>query len=38
MYLVGALITAFAPNYPVLVIGRLVFGIGIGLVCLFLRM
>jgi sugar porter (SP) family MFS transporter len=31
MYLVGALITAFAPNYPVLVIGRLVFGIGIGL-------
>lgn len=31
MYLVGALITAFAPNFPLLVIGRLVFGIGIGL-------
>nr|AFK44058.1 unknown [Lotus japonicus] len=31
MYLVGALVTALAPNFPVLVVGRLVFGIGIGL-------
>ncbi|XP_068669753.1 D-xylose-proton symporter-like 2 [Aristolochia californica] len=31
LYLVGALLTALAPNYPVMVIGRFVFGIGIGL-------
>lgn len=30
-YLVGALITSLAPNFPIMVIGRLVFGIGIGL-------
>lgn len=32
MYLVGALVTAFAPDLVVMVIGRLVYGIGIGLV------
>ncbi|CAL0334260.1 unnamed protein product [Lupinus luteus] len=31
VYLVGALVTAVAPNFPVLVVGRLVFGLGIGL-------
>ncbi|EOY10062.1 PREDICTED: D-xylose-proton symporter-like 2 [Theobroma cacao] len=31
MYLVGALVTAFAPDLVVMVIGRLVYGIGIGL-------
>ncbi|KAI9157355.1 hypothetical protein LWI28_021179 [Acer negundo] len=31
MYLVGALVTAFAPDFVVLVIGRFIFGIGIGL-------
>ncbi|KAG4979295.1 hypothetical protein JHK82_032543 [Glycine max] len=31
VYLVGALVTALAPNFPVLVLGRLVFGTGIGL-------
>ncbi|KAG9454404.1 hypothetical protein H6P81_007308 [Aristolochia fimbriata] len=31
LYLLGALLTALAPNYPVMVIGRFVFGIGIGL-------
>ncbi|TKY67851.1 D-xylose-proton symporter 2 [Spatholobus suberectus] len=31
LYLVGALVTALAPNFTVLVLGRLVFGIGIGL-------
>ncbi|KAJ7949862.1 D-xylose-proton symporter-like 2 [Quillaja saponaria] len=31
LYFVGAIITALAPNFPVMVIGRLVFGIGIGL-------
>ncbi|KAI5427578.1 hypothetical protein KIW84_032833 [Lathyrus oleraceus] len=36
LYLVGALITALAPTFLVLVAGRLVFGIGIGLVCSFL--
>jgi MFS family permease len=30
-YLVGALITALAPNFAVMVIGRVVYGIGIGL-------
>lgn len=32
LYLVGALVTAIAPNLPLMVIGRFVFGIGIGLV------
>lgn len=32
LYLVGALITALAPNFVLMVIGRLVYGIGIGLV------
>ncbi|KAJ7982685.1 D-xylose-proton symporter-like 2 [Quillaja saponaria] len=31
LYLVGALITALAPDFPIMVIGRLVYGIGIGL-------
>ncbi|KAL8134729.1 hypothetical protein AgCh_009663 [Apium graveolens] len=31
LYLVGALVTALAPNFVVMVIGRLVYGIGIGL-------
>ncbi|XP_051138084.1 D-xylose-proton symporter-like 2 [Andrographis paniculata] len=31
MYLIGALVTAVAPNFVILVIGRFVFGIGIGL-------
>ncbi|KAK1361114.1 MFS domain-containing protein, partial [Heracleum sosnowskyi] len=31
LYLVGALVTALAPNFVVMVIGRLVFGMGIGL-------
>lgn len=32
MYLVGALITALAPTFVIMVIGRFVYGIGIGLV------
>ncbi|XP_077234878.1 D-xylose-proton symporter-like 2 [Tasmannia lanceolata] len=31
LYFTGALITALAPNFPVMVVGRVVFGIGIGL-------
>ncbi|XP_028088728.1 D-xylose-proton symporter-like 2 isoform X3 [Camellia sinensis] len=31
LYLVGALVTALTPNFVIMVIGRLVFGIGIGL-------
>ncbi|KAL6501016.1 Vacuolar glucose transporter 1 [Orobanche hederae] len=31
MYLVGALVTALAPTFAVLVIGRFIYGIGIGL-------
>ncbi|KAJ4721009.1 D-xylose-proton symporter-like 2 [Melia azedarach] len=31
LYLVGALVTAFAPDFVVMVIGRFVYGIGIGL-------
>lgn len=31
-YLVGAIVTAVAPNLAILVIGRFVYGIGIGLV------
>ncbi|URD80400.1 Sugar transporter [Musa troglodytarum] len=31
LYFVGALLTAMAPNFPVMVIGRFVFGTGIGL-------
>ncbi|XP_020577586.1 D-xylose-proton symporter-like 2 [Phalaenopsis equestris] len=30
-YLVGSLLTSLAPNFPVMVIGRLLYGIGIGL-------
>ncbi|KAK7258149.1 hypothetical protein RIF29_32634 [Crotalaria pallida] len=30
-YLVGALVTAVAPDFPLLVVGRVVFGLGIGL-------
>lgn len=32
LYLLGALVTALAPDLPVMVTGRFVFGIGIGLV------
>lgn len=31
LYFVGALLTALAPNFPVMVIGRFVYGTGIGL-------
>ncbi|XP_023888282.2 D-xylose-proton symporter-like 2 [Quercus suber] len=31
LYFVGALITALAPDFPIMVIGRFVYGIGIGL-------
>ncbi|XP_004309072.1 PREDICTED: D-xylose-proton symporter-like 2 [Fragaria vesca subsp. vesca] len=31
LYCIGALITALAPEFPVMVIGRFVFGVGIGL-------
>lgn len=31
VYFLGSLLTALAPNFPVMVIGRLLFGIGIGL-------
>lgn len=31
-YFLGALVTAFAPVYVILVIGRLLYGVGIGLV------
>lgn len=31
LYFLGALLTALAPNYPVMVIGRFAFGMGIGL-------
>ncbi|KAG8381665.1 hypothetical protein BUALT_Bualt06G0145100 [Buddleja alternifolia] len=31
MYLIGALLTALAPNFVLMVIGRLIYGIGIGL-------
>ena len=32
VYLIGAIVTALAPDLPIMVIGRVVFGIGIGLV------
>jgi len=32
LYIVGALVTGFAPNFVVLIIGRVLYGIGIGLV------
>ncbi|KAL0321675.1 UNVERIFIED_CONTAM: D-xylose-proton symporter-like 2 [Sesamum calycinum] len=32
MYLIGALVTALAPNFVIMVIGRFIYGIGIGLV------
>ncbi|KAL0317871.1 UNVERIFIED_CONTAM: D-xylose-proton symporter-like 2 [Sesamum angustifolium] len=31
MYLIGALVTALAPNFVIMVIGRFIYGIGIGL-------
>ncbi|XP_062212869.1 D-xylose-proton symporter-like 3, chloroplastic [Phragmites australis] len=31
LYILGALVTGFAPNFVVLIIGRLLYGIGIGL-------
>ncbi|XP_004307871.1 PREDICTED: D-xylose-proton symporter-like 2 isoform X1 [Fragaria vesca subsp. vesca] len=31
VYLIGAIVTALAPDLPIMVIGRVVFGIGIGL-------
>lgn len=32
LYFFGALLTALAPNLPIMVVGRFIFGIGIGLV------
>lgn len=32
LYILGALVTGFAPNFVVLIIGRILYGIGIGLV------
>lgn len=32
MYLIGALLTAVAPNFLIMVVGRFLYGIGIGLV------
>lgn len=32
LYLVGAIVTAVAPDLAIMIIGRFVFGIGIGLV------
>lgn len=32
LYLIGALVTAFAPSFSIMVVGRFVYGIGIGLV------
>lgn len=32
LYLVGAVVTGVAPNFAVMVIGRFIYGIGIGLV------
>lgn len=32
LYITGGLITGYAPNLAVLIIGRLIYGIGIGLV------
>lgn len=34
LYILGALVTAVAPDFPIMVIGRFIFGIGIGLVML----
>ncbi|GAV79993.1 Sugar_tr domain-containing protein [Cephalotus follicularis] len=31
LYLIGALVTALAPDLPIMVIGRIIYGIGIGL-------
>ncbi|KAF4393347.1 hypothetical protein F8388_023151 [Cannabis sativa] len=31
VYLIGAIITAVSPNLPIMVVGRIIFGIGIGL-------
>jgi len=32
LYLVGALVTALAPTYSVLIIGRVIYGVSVGLV------
>lgn len=32
LYLVGALLTALTPSFAIMVIGRFIYGIGIGLV------
>jgi MFS family permease len=32
LYILGALVTGFAPNFVALIIGRVLYGIGIGLV------
>jgi len=32
LYILGALVTGFAPNFVALIIGRILYGIGIGLV------
>ena len=34
LYFVGALVTAVAPNFAIMVVGRFIFGMGIGLVCI----
>lgn len=34
LYLLGSLVTGFAPSLQILILGRLLFGTGIGLVCL----
>lgn len=36
LYLVGALVTALTPDLVIMVVGRFVYGIGIGLVIYFL--
>ena len=32
LYFVGALVTAVAPNFAIMVVGRFIYGMGIGLV------
>lgn len=32
LYILGSLVTSVAPDFAVLVVGRLIFGLGIGLV------
>ncbi|KAK7268468.1 hypothetical protein RIF29_21167 [Crotalaria pallida] len=38
VYLVGALVTTVDPDFPLLVVGRVVFGLGIGLLMLYLEL